>query len=224
MHSTMAKVRSPSTNGWIIPSSRTCSPALSRRVRSGAAAPDVDPGRARNPAFFDKVYGDCRTGGVENLSQAWHGCRRRRAKSCRLARSMARRARSMPSEPRLDALPANFDVYLLSFAGAYNCRVIAGTSRVSAHGQGIAIDIAPARADYWRNAARQGRRLAFKNAIPMEIVRIFEKHGFIWGGRWYPTTRCISIPARAVGEATLADDRRPVSLMPSPRRLPGQLL
>ncbi len=21
--------------------------------------------------------------------------------------------------------------------------------------------------------------------IPMEIVRIFEKHGFIWGGRWH---------------------------------------
>ena len=25
---------------------------------------------------------------------------------------------------------------------------------------------------------------AYKNRIPMEIVRIFEKHGFIWGGRW----------------------------------------
>ncbi len=25
----------------------------------------------------------------------------------------------------------------------------------------------------------------FKNRIPAEIVAIFEKHGFIWGGRWY---------------------------------------
>ena len=40
--------------------------ALSRRRRSAAPpAKDVDPGRARNAAFFDKVYGDCRKGEVE---------------------------------------------------------------------------------------------------------------------------------------------------------------
>jgi hypothetical protein len=27
--------------------------------------------------------------------------------------------------------------------------------------------------------------LPYRNAIPLEIVRIFEKHGFIWGGAWY---------------------------------------
>jgi hypothetical protein len=25
----------------------------------------------------------------------------------------------------------------------------------------------------------------YKNQIPLEIVKIFEKYGFIWGGRWY---------------------------------------
>ena len=25
----------------------------------------------------------------------------------------------------------------------------------------------------------------YKNEIPREIVDIFEKHGFIWGGKWY---------------------------------------
>jgi hypothetical protein len=36
----------------------------------------------------------------------------------------------------------------------------------------------------WRNdkPGKDGT-IAFKNEIPMEIVRIFEKHGFIWGGR-----------------------------------------
>jgi hypothetical protein len=24
----------------------------------------------------------------------------------------------------------------------------------------------------------------YRNRMPMEIVEIFEKHGFIWGGKW----------------------------------------
>jgi D-alanyl-D-alanine carboxypeptidase-like protein len=86
----------------------------------------------------------------------------------------------------LDELPAKFDAYLFPSAGTYNCRVIAGTNRVSAHGQGIAIDVALKHSDYWRNAAPgKDGAYAYKNAIPMDIVRIFEKHGFIWGGKWH---------------------------------------
>ncbi len=63
--------------------------------------------------------------------------------------------------------------------------VIAGTSRVSAHGSGIAIDIAVEQTDYWRWGGKaSGGRIAYKNRIPLEIVHIFERHGFIWGGRW----------------------------------------
>ena len=25
----------------------------------------------------------------------------------------------------------------------------------------------------------------FKNSIPFEIVEIFERNGWVWGGRWY---------------------------------------
>ena len=27
--------------------------------------------------------------------------------------------------------------------------------------------------------------LAYRNRMPKEIVDIFERHGFIWGGKWY---------------------------------------
>ncbi len=87
----------------------------------------------------------------------------------------------------LDQLPARFDRYLYPIAGTYNCRVVAGTDALSAHAFGIAIDLNPKHTHYWRwaDAAPNGGAIAYRNTIPLEIVSIFEKHGFIWGGRWY---------------------------------------
>lgn len=147
---------------------------------------DVDPGRARNQAFFDKVYGDCHKGEVtKNLTTVvWlpqkSGQRLRFAKGNGAAEALQAVSRE------LDALPARFDAYLIPSAGTYNCRTIAGTNRVSAHGHGIAIDIAVKQSDYWRwNRPGPDGAYAYKNKIPMEIVRIFERNGFIWGGKWH---------------------------------------
>ena len=149
-------------------------------------AKDVDPGRARNEAFFNKVYGDCRKGEVEkNLTTiVWLPKKAGQRLPVNKVNGAARQLEAVSSE--LDQLPSRFDVYLFPSAGTYNCRTIAGTKRLSAHGHGIAIDIALKHADYWRNT-KPGKdgAYAYKNEIPMEIVRIFEKHGFIWGGRWH---------------------------------------
>jgi hypothetical protein len=151
-----------------------------------APGKDVDPGRARNTAFFDKVYGNCRKGEVEKkLAQiAWLPKKSGQKLPFNKENGAAKALEAVSAE--LDALPATFDVFLFPSAGTYNCRVIAGTQRVSAHGQGIAIDIALKRSNYWRNdkPGKDGL-LAYRSEIPLEIVRIFEKHGFIWGGRWY---------------------------------------
>jgi hypothetical protein len=147
---------------------------------------DVDPGRARNAAFFDKIYGDCRKGEVEkNLTTiVWLPTKAPQRLRVTKVNGVAQRLDAVSRE--LDRLPARFDVFLAPSAGTYNCRTIAGTSRVSAHGHGIAIDIATARSHYWRNA-RPGKdgAYAYHDEIPQEIVHIFEKHGFIWGGKWY---------------------------------------
>lgn len=145
-----------------------------------------DPGRARNAAFFNRVYGDCRKGEVSRnlvdviwLPKKWGGTIRV-SKVNGVARRLAAVSRA------LDALPPSFDRYLKPPAGTYNCRVIAGTDRVSAHGYGIAIDIATARSDYWRWPTPPARGApVWRNRIPMEIVTIFEAHGFIWGGKWH---------------------------------------
>ena len=153
-----------------------------------AVAPDVDvdPGRARYEPFFHKMYGDCRTGGAQmNLVDVvW--LPRKWGKPLRVTRvnGVAEKLKAVSRE--IDALPARFDEYVRPSAGTFNCRTIAGTNRGSAHGLGIAIDIATRRSHYWRweKPGANGRH-AYRNDIPMEIVRIFEKHGFIWGGRWY---------------------------------------
>ncbi len=76
-------------------------------------------------------------------------------------------------------------VYAVLFpsSGSYNYRLIEGTNRLSSHAFGIAIDMNNNKYDYWRYATREEgqKRLA---AYPKEVVRIFEKCGFVWGGKW----------------------------------------
>ncbi|MCB1547072.1 MAG: M15 family metallopeptidase [Hyphomicrobiaceae bacterium] len=155
--------------------------------RSGLPPPHLaDPGRVRNQAFFARMYGDCRKGEVQKLlvDVAWlprHG-----GGTLKVTRvnGVARQLRRVSED--LERLPARFLRFLVPAAGAFNCRTIAGTARTSPHGFGIAIDIATRPAHYWRwtKDARQGQA-PYRNAIPWEIVEIFERHGFIWGGKWY---------------------------------------
>jgi hypothetical protein len=78
----------------------------------------------------------------------------------------------------LEKLPASLKKYFVVTAGTFNHRNIAGTTRLSAHAWGIAIDLDTKNADYWRWSPQ------YRNRIPKEIVDVFERHGFIWGGRW----------------------------------------
>lgn len=147
---------------------------------------DSDPGRARNEAFFTKMYGDCRNGGVKDklVDVVWLPSKSGIKLKVTSMNSVARRLDAVSRA--LDNLPPRFDVFLRPPAGTYNCRQIAGTHRLSAHSYGIAIDIATKSADYWR-WSRPGPdgRPVWRNRIPQEIVTIFEAHGFIWGGKWH---------------------------------------
>jgi hypothetical protein len=67
----------------------------------------------------------------------------------------------------------------------YNCRAVAGSQIRSMHAYGAALDINTAFANYWRWDSKSGSEPIWKNRIPIEIVRVFERHGFIWGGYWY---------------------------------------
>jgi hypothetical protein len=60
-----------------------------------------------------------------------------------------------------------------TFDGIYNDRTTRGGTKKSTHSWGIAIDL---------NAATN--RMGTRGDMDPRIVRIFEEHGFFWGGRW----------------------------------------
>ena len=68
--------------------------------------------------------------------------------------------------------------FLKKPGGTFKWRVIAGTNRLSAHSYAVAVDINVEKSRYWRWNKR------YENLIPREIVEIFERNKFIWGGRW----------------------------------------
>jgi hypothetical protein len=149
---------------------------------AAAPKPNSDPGRARNAAFFNRMYGDCRRGEVQRNLVTIRWLPKKANQSLRVTRINGVAERLVAVSRELDELPPRFDRYLLPAAGGYNCRRIAGADRISAHGHGIAIDIALRHAHYWRSSGPEANH---RNALPFEVVRTLEKHGFIWGGKWY---------------------------------------
>lgn len=146
--------------------------------------PEDDPGRIRNRAFFDKMYGDCRRGEVlpRLVPVVWLPKSWGRTLRVTSVNGVAARLEAVSAE--LDALPADIRRFLVPPGGTYQCRPVADLGQASMHGWGAAIDIGTRQADYW--FWRRGGRAepVYANRIPAEIVEIFERHGFIWGGKW----------------------------------------
>ncbi len=147
---------------------------------------NYDPGRIRNEAFFKKMYGESATQVKQNLATIeW-------LPSLSLIELQVTKINGVDQaltavSAELAALGKTFISYLKPLGGTFNWRKIAGTDRLSIHSFGAAIDLNVSNADYWRWSPefKQGKPLKYRNRIPSVIVKIFEKHGFIWGGKWY---------------------------------------
>lgn len=138
--------------------------------------PNDDPGRFRNTAFFDRMYGDCGKGETQKrlVDIPWVGGGKVRVTT---VNGVADKLREIKAE--LDRLPPNIRRYAYPSAGAFNCRVVKDTGVRSMHAYGAAVDVGVGQSDYWL-----WRKGAYRNRIPYEIVEIFERRGFIWGGKW----------------------------------------
>jgi len=156
--------------------------AFSYPAGSDETAPDrdVDPGRVRHRVLFDAIYGDCARGEVAPRLRriAWLPKHRGGTVAITTVNGVDKALEAVSTE--LDALPDADMHYLAPSAGSYVCRDVADSTARSMHAWGAAIDINADAAEYWRWS-----RAGWHSRIPLEIVRIFERHGFIWGGRWY---------------------------------------
>ncbi len=144
----------------------------------------ADPGRARNQALMKALWGaDAKAVGAQLVEVEWMPTKGGKTLRFHRAHGAADALRRVSAE--LEALPAKHHRYVIKTAGTFNWRRIKGTDRLSAHAYGIAIDIDVSNTNYWRWAIKREPALPWRNRIPLEIVEVFERHGFVWGGKWH---------------------------------------
>ncbi|NDB36709.1 MAG: M15 family peptidase, partial [Flavobacteriia bacterium] len=155
------------------------------RYNRGDAKGNTDAGRIRNDAFFKEIYGKTAKAVKDNLTTViW--CPKTVNQKLLFSKVNGANLALEKVSQELDKHP-EWKKYLTNIGGTFNWRTISGTNRLSAHSFGITIDINTAYSNYWQwdcGCKDENAALKYKNRIPMGIVEIFEKHGFIWGGRW----------------------------------------
>ena len=151
-----------------------------------APAKNQDPGRIRNTEFLEKMYGKTLVEVQKNLVPiVW--CPKLINQPLQVTKTNDVDKHLLAVSDELDEHPEWKD-YLKS-AGIFSWRTVRGTTnRVGGHRFGFAIDLSVKYANYWQWDCRctdENVDLTYKNKIPQGIIDIFEKHGFIWGGKWY---------------------------------------
>jgi hypothetical protein len=146
---------------------------------------NIDPGRVRFEPLFVAMYGDCRKNEVAKNLRTIKWLPNHGGGSVTITKINGVDTALEAASRDLDELPDDLIKYLKPTAGTYNCRVVGGTNYMSMHAYAAAIDINAKYADYWRWALNVHGEPKWTSRIPLQIIRIFEKHGFIWGGYWY---------------------------------------
>jgi peptidoglycan L-alanyl-D-glutamate endopeptidase CwlK len=158
---------------------------MQQRYPVGAAsyAPpprNFEPGRLRHEPFFRKMYGNSAEEVRKTLRTiTWLPNIAPQKLSVTTVNGVDRKLEAVSAE--IEKLPAELRKFAAPSAGTFSWRVIAGTNRLSTHSFATSIDLNVKKSNYWK----WDKSMTYRNQIPHEIVEIFEKHGFVWGGKWY---------------------------------------
>lgn len=147
----------------------------------GLMEKNFDPGRFRNYELMREVYGASKgevQAKLRNVKAGYGYLQFNLNNGAAKELSAAMKEVALLAQDRGDIRKALFPT-----SGTFNYRYIAGTYRLSPHSFGTAIDLASNKNDYWKWAdAKNGEKRLL--SYPSEVVRIFEEHNFIWGGKW----------------------------------------
>ncbi len=143
-----------------------------------------DPGRLRYQPFFEALYGKTKKEIENNLVQIeWPTSKENVKLLVNKIGNVDKKLFMIGQE--ISLLPLEERIWG-DHPTTYYFRTIKDTNRLSMHSFGIAIDISPAKGKYWKNEAKDElTKIGYENTMPLSIIKIFEKYGFIWGGRWY---------------------------------------
>jgi hypothetical protein len=144
---------------------------------------DFDPGRYRVEGFFLALYGESPAAVARNCEPVLF-CGHTVRFNTRCGAAAALRAVS-DDLAKVIAQKPQLSVYVQKLAGAFNWRKIAGTDQLSNHSFATAIDLNIAKAAYWRWQNPAQLETFSRKEWPSEIIETFERHGFIWGGKWW---------------------------------------
>ncbi len=147
---------------------------------------NYDPGRIRYEPFFYKMYGKSQKEVRDKLVEI-NWCPKLGGQKIRVTtiNGIDKKVKAISDE--LDKHP-ELKEYVTHIGGTFNWRKVNGTSRQSTHSFGMTIDINTQFSNYWQwecHCTNEDADIVYKNRIPELIIDIFEKHGFIWGGKWY---------------------------------------
>lgn len=143
---------------------------------------DHDPGRFRMERFLGSVYGATERSVRAHLVRV-DFCGTRVLFNNQNGAADALKRVSADLTALLRAKP-QMKTFVSPLGGTYNRRAIEGTNRPSPHSFGIAIDLNPKQGAYWRWTSKKLDVFPLRQRYPKEIPAVFERHGFIWGGRW----------------------------------------
>jgi len=143
-------------------------------------AVNFDPGRIRSEVLLKRLYGaSAKAVQADLVPVKWFGETLRVTRRQGVDKALAAVRDELAADPALKK-------YLTPSAGVFNWRKVSGQSNLSVHSFGAALDLNTKHADYWVwSGGKPGKVPEYHNKFPMKIVDIFERHGFVWGGRWY---------------------------------------
>lgn len=142
---------------------------------------NTDPGRVRCYSLLGNIYGESKSQVEKNLiyKDTYYG-----GVTFNKVNGAADNLQKALNEiGELSKTNSKIGGFVSPTSGTFNYRVIQDTGQLSPHAFGIAIDLKSNPSDYWKWCSKEkaSERIAI---YPEEIVKTFEKYGFVWGGKW----------------------------------------